>query len=504
MRRITAVVAPGRLARGEPSLRRVAAFVLVAVLAQAWAALAPGLEFRGDYFASLAVLSVVAGGAVLVPWPRLPGWTQVLIPLGLVSWAGLLVTSQRNLGEGLNALGLLPILWVALYGREWEAAVVLLGAVTGLTVASAVRDDAASVIARRAVLFGLIGALLLAATQGLRRRLLAAIETRDEALLQARLLADAGRALNATLDPREVLATACHVGTEIDARGGPAPWRAGFIRTIDGNAFVVSQFDAAGFTVSDAWPVSEHPLLEAAIRSGQPAAGSIVPERLGPTARRLACEARVTHAVFLPVHVDGELYGVLELASRREPVSPAQLSTCGALVDLVELALGNALAHQSTERAALSDSLTGAANRRGLNQLVRERRGRRPIAALMVDVDNLKTVNDRHGHAAGDELIVQVAAAIRGVVRDGDVVARVGGDEFVAITFDADEASARAVAERILDATAAEGPDRTGPRVSIGIARGRASDGLEVVLGRADAALYEAKRSGGKRYVLAV
>ena len=143
---------------------------------------------------------------------------------------------------------------------------------------------------------------------------------------------------------------------------------------------------------------------------------------------------------------------------------------------ILELALGHALAHRQAERAAVTDPLTGLANRRGLEQLVRERRGRRSFAVLAIDVDKLKEVNDRNGHAVGDELLRIVAEAIGHALRDGDVLARIGGDEFVAITFDADQASASAVAQRMLESVRAAHTDKLHPRISIGVAYASQTD----------------------------
>ena len=134
---------------------------------------------------------------------------------------------------------------------------------------------------------------------------------------------------------------------------------------------------------------------------------------------------------------------------------------------------------------------------------MRERRGRRAFAVLAIDVDKLKDVNDRNGHAVGDELLRIVAEAIGHALREGDVLARIGGDEFVAITFDADQATASAVAQRMLESVRAAHTDKLHPRISIGIAYASQTDDASVVLRRADAALYDAKRLGGARYTIA-
>jgi diguanylate cyclase (GGDEF)-like protein/PAS domain S-box-containing protein len=110
-----------------------------------------------------------------------------------------------------------------------------------------------------------------------------------------------------------------------------------------------------------------------------------------------------------------------------------------------------ALAHQATR-----DSLTGLANRTHLFRRLREAlqeaaRAGRGVAVLFVDLDGFKAVNDTHGHAAGDSVLVQVAGRLRASLRSGDVICRNGGDEFVAVLSDLDPLDAARVAQRAAD-----------------------------------------------------
>jgi diguanylate cyclase (GGDEF)-like protein len=103
---------------------------------------------------------------------------------------------------------------------------------------------------------------------------------------------------------------------------------------------------------------------------------------------------------------------------------------------------------------ALTDSLTGAANRRGLAERIeyevaRHTRQSRKFAIVMIDLDGFKLVNDRFGHHAGDELLRDVAAALREAVRDQDTVARLGGDEFCVLAPETDRAGAAHLADRV-------------------------------------------------------
>jgi diguanylate cyclase (GGDEF)-like protein len=162
---------------------------------------------------------------------------------------------------------------------------------------------------------------------------------------------------------------------------------------------------------------------------------------------------------------------------------------------------------------ALHDALTGLPNRvlaldRAQQMLARARRQQIPVAALYVDIDGFKHVNDTFGHAAGDELLQTVAARLTTVVREGDTAARLGGDEFVVLLEgSALDAGPELVAERLLDVLREpyDLSHKLGRQLSIsasiGIASG-ARESADELLRDADLALYRAKAEGRNRYVL--
>jgi len=163
---------------------------------------------------------------------------------------------------------------------------------------------------------------------------------------------------------------------------------------------------------------------------------------------------------------------------------------------------------------ATHDSLTGLPNRtlildRVEQMLVRSRRNRTPVAALFIDLDNFKSINDTLGHDAGDELLRAVAARLDGVVRATDALGRLGGDEFVVIAEDLSLAAGpELVAERLLEAlkqpfTLGEGDGATTLMVtaSVGIAVGERTSAGDL-LRDADIAMYRAKWDGKNRYVV--
>lgn len=346
------------------------------------------------------------------------------------------------------------------------------------------------------------GAVILGA-HGLRRALRDAIGERDEALRQTRVLATAASELNATLDPAQVIATGVRLAAEMASPPGVRARRANYCTIKDGTVRIDAEFDSEGNWVGASWPLVEHPHLAEVVRTRLVRSGRLDPAALGPAVRAVNRSQGIGHGAWVPVVVDGELHGVLAVAGRNRPVTDQELSRCVAIAQIMELALSNALTHQELRRAALTDPLTSLANRRGLDELVRERRGRRLLTVLAIDVDGLKAVNDRDGHAVGDELLVTVAHSIALVMRSGDVVARIGGDEFVCVVFDSDPDAGRHAAKRALEAVDLVRLRGHAPRISIGVAYAAPDLSLEDTIRRADAAMYDAKRAGGMRYRVA-
>jgi diguanylate cyclase (GGDEF)-like protein len=178
-------------------------------------------------------------------------------------------------------------------------------------------------------------------------------------------------------------------------------------------------------------------------------------------------------------------------------------------------ALDRAFAYAATEEAATTDALTGLPNRRFLDILAAQPRGRRREdnrAVLMVDIDHFKRLNDRFGHDTGDEVLRAVADAIARTVRTDDFPIRYGGEEFLVVLRRADQDIAVAVAERLRRNVATVDLQRlhvtTPVTVSVGIAvedplHRPQRDGLAALITSADAALYRAKSAGRDRVIVA-
>lgn len=181
---------------------------------------------------------------------------------------------------------------------------------------------------------------------------------------------------------------------------------------------------------------------------------------------------------------------VVALAVVDEPVVLAQTVVLFGTVSVTALVVG-ALVRQIRVVAA-TDPLTGLANRRTFDQhvqreLARGQRTGRPLSLLAMDLDGFKQVNDVQGHAAGDRLLVQAGRAWTGVLRDGEMLARSGGDEFLVLLPETAAGGARRVADRLAEAT----PYPLG--VSIGMAVSQPGEDAEALLRQADRELYREK-----------
>ena len=202
--------------------------------------------------------------------------------------------------------------------------------------------------------------------------------------------------------------------------------------------------------------------------------------------------------VVVPLLHDAHAAGVLEVYSeKRSAFTPEHVRVLTLLADMIGSALARAELLEQLHRLALTDELTGLANRRSWydhleHALARARRSAAPLSLLVLDLNGFKQINDEQGHAAGDRLLRTVSACWSSVLRDSDVLGRVGGDEFAVILDQTDGETARRIAARleaILPAAEVS--------VSTGIATWNREEDAEGLLSRADAAMYEQKSEYG-------
>jgi diguanylate cyclase (GGDEF)-like protein len=184
----------------------------------------------------------------------------------------------------------------------------------------------------------------------------------------------------------------------------------------------------------------------------------------------------------------------------RKPYAPAEL------LARIERALNQGLVYEELRAEAEVDALTGLSNARALLRTLTIERSRisrygATSAVVMMDVDKLKTINDRHGHVVGSRILQAIGELLRGMIRETDLAARYGGDEFVAILAHTSAAEGGAFAERFLSRIRQLWPEGIDVSMSIGISSlgGSGDQSSDVLLANADAAAYRAKRLGGNR-----
>ena len=254
----------------------------------------------------------------------------------------------------------------------------------------------------------------------------------------------------------------------------------------------------------------------APVRTRRP--GHAIPSREGADQRiadRIADRLRdiygLRNLAAAPLRVDGKVEGAIVLSRRRGSWPAGARRILEAAAVEASAALARVYSLRDAEARATTDALTGLPNRRYFDEylglLALRRRADDRVGVLMIDIDKFKKLNDTFGHAVGDHVLREVAQAIAGAVRQGDVPARFGGEEFAVLLRNPGPAIAIEVGERVRRAVGSLDLRRIGVpgvSVSVGVAVADSPDmDLGVVIDDADRALYRAKRAGRDRVVAA-
>lgn len=169
-------------------------------------------------------------------------------------------------------------------------------------------------------------------------------------------------------------------------------------------------------------------------------------------------------------------------------------------------------AQRSLRNLARTDPLTKLSNRRAITEAIEQeqrrlRRRERPLSFIIGDLDHFKAINDTHGHDVGDQVLIAVSQAMAAVVRDVDHLGRWGGEEFLVVLPDADQASAFQIAERLRQRVAAlavpAGAATLKVSMTFGVSELTGRESAEQAIVRADAALYDGKHGGRNRVLMA-
>jgi diguanylate cyclase (GGDEF)-like protein len=233
--------------------------------------------------------------------------------------------------------------------------------------------------------------------------------------------------------------------------------------------------------------------------------GPVVVERDGVHALALPLRARLGTRAY------AQQVGVVSIARRGEPFSAQQSELLEYLGGQAVISIENADLHDTVQRQAITDELTGLSNIRELHgtldrEFERRRRFETPLGFLLLDIDDFKQINDTYGHQQGDEVLMALGQLLRDLSRDIDEPARYGGEELAVVLPQTDIDGAELLAERMrvaienLRVPRYDGDGDIGVTASFGVAAVPTTAGDKgALIAAADAALYRAKRAGKNR-----
>jgi diguanylate cyclase (GGDEF)-like protein/PAS domain S-box-containing protein len=462
---------PGRFFEGADVSWRITPFVLAGLLPFALLPFADVAVSDPRVLIAAGIVPIDIALALWIPWGRLPAWPQAILPLSYFLVIALLRDASGVSPSVFGPLVILPVTWFAIYG-------------TG-------REMAASILVLAVTLFGPI-IVIGGASYG--------TDELERAVVAVGLASTLGPAIH-------LLVVALRRMTG-DLGEAEERFRRAFDDSRVGMALVSTsgRFQRVNRALCELVGYPPEELLAKTfgeithpdhIEADLEALREILEgERYG-----YRTEKRYVHAEGHPVWVS------LNVSPIYEGEGPPSY-----LIAQVEDISDRKESEERLTRQALHDSLTGLPNRTLFSDRVRmasARRSVRGFAIVYLDLDGFKLVNDTLGHAAGDQVLIEVARRLERLLRAGDTLARLGGDEFALLCEEVADEEVRTIADRVIEAMA-KPVDVQGRTItqaaSVGVAlysAGEAAPGEpDQMLGEADLAMYRAKAAGKSRYAL--
>ncbi len=482
------------------------AFAVASVVGFA-AAIAPGDFARPQMTAAAVIMAGVTVGLAigLVRRPVLP----LIAASVLLYYAALTLILLGDGGGnvGLLALVAIPVVACALYGPPWLTILSLLAATATLVVEADANALSVSDYAQLLTVWPITGLGIAYTIHQLRFRLERTVAEREDSIRHDAILSLIADELYSTFDGERVL----NLGLQSAARLTDLPGMPGsdavFFLVEGDRATLIASYSAEStrparddaridrLSVS----LSSTTNLLSAVAGKDNDRLFLLNSRMSvpPDIRAVLDELDVVNAIVQLVRVGDAGTGLMAVINHGgAEYTSAQREQLRGLAPIVEFALSRALVF---EAQATTDHLTGLANRREFDRRLSHMPRSTRYSVLAIDVDRLKAMNDTFGHHAGDELLQAVAGVIRQSTRRGDVVARVGGDEFFVVLPDADDGRATIIVDRIVAGLAAIAVQGLRPSISIGVAAFSAGADAAGRVAAADSALHQAKRAGGNQ-----
>jgi diguanylate cyclase (GGDEF)-like protein len=254
------------------------------------------------------------------------------------------------------------------------------------------------------------------------------------------------------------------------------------------------------------WPLADYPSTRALLEAADGFVEATLADReLPDKAREFMERSGWKSSMEMPLAIEGRSVGLIEVADHRSTGAWTRrdVAFLKTIASQAALTVRNAQLYEDLRSQVDRDPLTGLLNHRAFyerlgQELARAARAGDLVTVAMIDIDNFKLINDRHGHLAGDTALRRAAEALRVTCRAGDVASRIGGDEFAIILHDIDE-EVEETGRRLLHAV-----ESTGLAASLGMACSRSGEIDPVPLvDRADRSLLEAKQAGKRTYRIA-
>jgi diguanylate cyclase (GGDEF)-like protein len=437
---------------------------------------------RGELLIAVLLTAAIPALVAFAPWRSLPR-TARLVPIAMFFVAAFLLRDAVNgQAAGVGVIALLPICWLALHGSRSELSIGLVGLAAFWILPVALIGGSAYPVyqLRSAVLYVAVATMIGVTVHGLIRAL--ATNARNVTRVAA-----AARSVHTAADARtEICSAACEVSGATFAFLYEPTGTGELQTTAMAGIAVARQTIPPGTERSATW---------AAFATQQPVLAVDAAEHPVINRAMWIAHGRPASMLFEPVRQGDETVGVL-VVGWAQRVSDLR-SGRPALISLLAAEAATAIAHTDLVRqlAALADTdpLTGLPNRRTWNrELARALNTTSPaqVCVAMLDLDHFKAFNDTHGHLAGDLQLQACAVNWQAQLRAGDVVARIGGEEFAILLPACSIGDAAIVVERLRLATPGNAT------CSAGLAQCADADTPDSLLARADAALYAAKRNG--------